>query len=196
MSNEIHKKLRPGKPEDEQWFHPGRKEFVPFDLTRLDSLIDVDSLSHVAKSWDAEKHLEGDMQLWHGTAYSIFPTGMLAFLGDIDAAQIVFDKCAALVKVHVANDYTSIGWGRAGTVYVQARVNFWPLCRHVETQQFLREEGFVVREGDDKVYTRPCGKMRASWQLQALMRQGTTDSESCLTPSYYEQPDRLGSRCA
>ena len=39
-------------------------------MTRLDNLIDLETLSHVAKSWDAEKHLESDMQLWYGTGVS------------------------------------------------------------------------------------------------------------------------------
>ena len=56
-----------------------------------------------------------------------------------------------MVQVHKANDYTSHGWSRAAVVHCQGRINFWPLCRHEETQQFLRDEGFVVCEGDDKV---------------------------------------------
>jgi len=35
-------------------------------MTRLDNLIDVETLSYVAKTWDSEKHLEGDLQQWYG----------------------------------------------------------------------------------------------------------------------------------
>ena len=67
-----------------------------------------------------------------------------------------------MVKLHKANDYTSHGWVRFATTHAQAGMNFWPLCRHEETQRFLKDIDLVVREGDDNV-VHPSGR-----SIQAL----------------------------
>jgi len=119
-SYEIHKKLRPGKPESEQWFYPGRKDFVPYDLSRLGNIVDLETLRHVVETWAFDEHLPGDMLQWAGPFIGFCPSNVMAFMGDIDGAQIAWDESASGSRAHRANDYTSHGWCRVLTSGIQA----------------------------------------------------------------------------
>jgi len=136
---EAHKKLRPGYPEDEQWFHNGLKNFVAYDTSRLDGLCDAATFAQCIKQYDFERHHQADMEQWGLCYYTFAPSGVLALMGDINSAQIPWNRLVPHMRQHRESGYTFSGFSQLCMAGMPvAPMNYWPLARHQETKDVSR----------------------------------------------------------